>query len=89
MAEVSRILESYLWVEDTERAAEFYKELFGFEVYWPVVGAGKTGRPERGREPSPAPREGGGIHAAECYSWRSHSSNRGKRQLPCCFSNCY
>jgi|SRR5690242_8473210 catechol 2,3-dioxygenase-like lactoylglutathione lyase family enzyme len=32
MAEVSRILESYLWVEDTERAAEFYKELFGFEV---------------------------------------------------------
>jgi len=32
MLEVSRILESYLWVEDTERAAEFYKDLFGFEV---------------------------------------------------------
>ena len=32
MPVVSRILESYLWVEDAERAADFYKDLFGFEV---------------------------------------------------------
>jgi catechol 2,3-dioxygenase-like lactoylglutathione lyase family enzyme len=32
MPVVSRILETALWVEDTERAAEFYKRLFGFEV---------------------------------------------------------
>ncbi len=32
MAAVNRILESALWVEDTERAAEFYERLFGFEV---------------------------------------------------------
>jgi catechol 2,3-dioxygenase-like lactoylglutathione lyase family enzyme len=32
MPVVSRILESYLWVKDAERAAEFYKDLFGFEV---------------------------------------------------------
>jgi len=32
MAAVSSILESYLWVKDAERAAEFYKDLFGFEV---------------------------------------------------------
>src|SRR5262249_13297173 len=32
MLAVSRILESYLWVEDTERAMEFYRRLFGFEV---------------------------------------------------------
>jgi catechol 2,3-dioxygenase-like lactoylglutathione lyase family enzyme len=32
MPVVSRILECYLWVKDAERAAEFYKDLFGFEV---------------------------------------------------------
>jgi len=32
MLAVSRILESHLWVKDTERAAEFYEGLFGFEV---------------------------------------------------------
>ena len=32
MPVVSRILESYLWVKNAERAAEFYKDLFGFEV---------------------------------------------------------
>ncbi len=32
MAAVNRILESALWVEDTERAAEFYERLFGFEA---------------------------------------------------------
>src|SRR5262249_62114975 len=32
MPVVSRILETALWVEDTERAAEFYKRLFGFDV---------------------------------------------------------
>jgi catechol 2,3-dioxygenase-like lactoylglutathione lyase family enzyme len=32
MAAVSRILESFLWVQDAERSAEFYQSLFGFEV---------------------------------------------------------
>ena len=32
MPAVSRILECYLWVEDTERTTEFYKDLFGFEI---------------------------------------------------------
>ena len=32
MPAVSRILESFLWVHDAERAAGFYQSLFGFEV---------------------------------------------------------
>ena len=31
MPAVNRILESMLWVQDVERAAEFYRRLFGFE----------------------------------------------------------
>ena len=32
MPGVSRFLESMLWVQDVERAAEFYQNLFGFAV---------------------------------------------------------
>lgn len=32
MSAVNRILESMLWVQDVERAAEFYQRLFAFEV---------------------------------------------------------
>jgi catechol-2,3-dioxygenase len=88
MAAVSRILESYLWVEDTERAAEFYRELFGFEVI------GRSSEPGRlvalsvggsqvlllgkvGASTQPSVIPGGVI-----------PSDRGKRQLPCSFSNC-
>jgi catechol 2,3-dioxygenase-like lactoylglutathione lyase family enzyme len=29
---VNRVLETFLWVEDAERAADFYQRLFGFEA---------------------------------------------------------
>jgi catechol 2,3-dioxygenase-like lactoylglutathione lyase family enzyme len=32
MSAVSRILESFLWVQDAERSAEFYQSVFGFKV---------------------------------------------------------
>ena len=32
MPAVGRILESFLWVQDAGRAAEFYQHVFGFEV---------------------------------------------------------
>ena len=32
MPTVSRVLESFLWVHDAERAAKFYQDLFGFDA---------------------------------------------------------